>query len=77
MGLQERINEVMNDPRFFRAMVEEIVQSDKSPLWMKTALEELTDDQKIQVVKNAFAEYPKEELERLFEKAFERFDKQL
>lgn len=75
MDLQERINEVINDTRFFKAMVDEIVQSDKSPLWMKTAFEELTDDQKIQVVKNAFAEYPKEKLERLFEKAFERFDK--
>ena len=75
MDLQERINEVINDPRFIRAMVEEIVHSDNSPLWMKTAMDSLTDDQKIQVVKNAFAEYPKDELEGLFEKAFERFDK--
>ena len=74
MDLQERINEVMNDPMFFSAMLEEIVQSDSSPIWMKTAFAELTDDQKVKVIKNAFAEYPREELERLFARAFERID---
>lgn len=75
MELQERINEVMNDPRFFKAMVEEITMNKDSPVWMKNAFAELTEDQKVQVVKNTFAEYSKEELEKLFEKAFERFNK--